>query len=441
MQKSSIDCSFRPAVGNLPVGRLAGKGVLMALLLVSGLSLVFSLCGCQQLASEGAGKGGAAAGGPAMPPAMPVVVAPVRSAFVRETDSYVGTLKARKSVIIRSQVEGCITRIFVQSGQNVPVGAPLVEVDTDKQKEALASKLATRESLLDEKATADERHRALLADRQAKVANLDFTRGQYERYRGLRAEGAVAQENVDQCFNQLKAAEAELASIDAQIRAQESVIHKAEKMLKESLSQANQERVQLSHHTALAPFSGVVGDVPVRQGQYVDNSTELTTIDQSRPLEVYVYVPADRSYRLRLGLTIELLDVSGQLIGSCPVTFVSPEVGVENQSVLAKGLYDNPQGKLRSNQQVTARIVWEKKERLLVPTNSVVHVSGQDFVFVTRPGAGGGFMAKQLPVTLGEIQNNAYVVLAGLSERDQVVVSDVQRLFEGAPVKPSLKTP
>ncbi|HNM48399.1 MAG TPA: hypothetical protein PKN86_01810, partial [Candidatus Obscuribacter sp.] len=69
------------------------------------------------------------------------------------------------------------------------------------------------------------------------------------------------------------------------------------------------------------------------------------------------------------------------------------------------------------------------------------HVSGQDFVFVTRPGAGGGFMAKQLPVTLGEIQNNAYVVLAGLSERDQVVVSDVQRLFEGAPVKPSLKTP
>ncbi|HNN63462.1 MAG TPA: hypothetical protein PKH78_10500, partial [Candidatus Obscuribacter sp.] len=231
----------------------------MPLLLFSGLSLVFSLCGCQQLSLEGASKGGAAAGGPAMPPAMPVVVAPVRSAFVRETDSYVGTLKARKSVIIRSQVEGCITRIFVQSGQNVPVGAPLVEVDTDKQKEALASKLATRESLLDEKATADERHRALLADRQAKVANLDFTRGQYERYRGLRAEGAVAQENVDQCFNQLKAAEAELASIDAQIRAQESVIHKAEKMLKESLSQANQERVQLSHHTALAPFSGVVG--------------------------------------------------------------------------------------------------------------------------------------------------------------------------------------
>ena len=106
MQKSSVDCSFRPAVGTPPVGRLAGKGVLMPLLLFSGLSLVFSLCGCQQLSLEGASKGGAAAGGPAMPPAMPVVVAPVRSAFVRETDSYVGTLKARKSVIIRSQVEG-----------------------------------------------------------------------------------------------------------------------------------------------------------------------------------------------------------------------------------------------------------------------------------------------------------------------------------------------
>lgn len=381
--------------------------------------------------SESAGSG--------MPPS-PVVVAPVEKSMVRFTDSFVGTVKARRSVIIHSQVEGCITNIYVQSGDVVKKGAPLFEVDIAKQKEALASKLATRESLLDEKATAQERLKSLLAERQARVSNLDFMKSQYERYRGLKAEGAVAQESVDQYFNQLKGAEADLASSDAQIKGQEALIRKAEKMLKESQFQAKQEEVQLSRHTAQAPFDGVVGDVPVRLGQYVDTSSELTTIDQNHPLEVYVYVPADQVHKLKLGLPIELLDVAGKLIGSCPITFISPEVGRDDQVVLVKGLFDNPQDKLRSNQQITARLIWQRAERALVPTTSIMHISGQDFVFVARPAEKGGFVARQLPVSLGDIQNNCYVVLSGLKDDDKVVVSDVQRLFEGAPVVPSERT-
>ncbi len=387
-----------------------------------------SLSGCDKPESHGA----------EMPHAMPVVVAPLTSAMVKDAETFVGTLKARKTVVIRPRVEGYITAINVVSGESVGKGAALVEIDTAKQKEALASRLATRESMVDEKLSADENLHALLANRQAKVATLNYQQSQYQRYKGLKAEGAVSQESVDQYFTQLKSAEAELAAIDAQIRGQESMINRSAKMLKESNSQANQERVQLAYHTVGAPFAGVIGDVPVRVGQYVETSTELTTLDQSRPLEVYVNVPAELSTKLKLGLPIELLDGHDQKIGECPITFVSPEVGGESQTVLVKGLYDNMDSKLRSNQQVTCRVVWQKRQRMLVPTNSVVHISGQDFVFVTRP-SGGGFIAKQLPVTLGDIHQNGYVVLDGMKSDEKVVVSDVQRLYEGLAIAPTDK--
>jgi len=83
---------------------------------------------------------------------------------------------------------------------------------------------------------------------------------------------------------------------------------------------------------------------------------------------------------------------------------------------------------------VTTKIVWETKQRLMVPTNSVTHISGQDFVFVAaeeKPGSG-FYVAKQRPVQLGDIYENNYVVQGGLKGSEQIVVSNVQNLYEGA---------
>lgn len=368
--------------------------------------------------------------------AFPAKVAKVDSSEVSESSTYVATLRSRKSVIVRPKVAGYVTNILVHSGQVVQANTHLIEVDSEKQQEVLKEQLATEESNLEEKKSAQEKLHSLKADRRAKVANLEFAKSQYDRYKGLQAQGAVAQESVEQYFNQFKAADADLSSIDAQILAQQSVINKCDKMLKQSASQANQERVQLTYHTVSAPFPGIVGDIPVKVGQYVEPSTALTTIDQSRPLEVYVYIPADQSVNLKVGLNVELLDANGKQLGTCPITFVSPEVSDENQSVLVKALFENSEERLRAYQQVTARVIWNRKPHMLVPTQSVVHISGQDFVFVAKESAG-GFVAKQIPVTLGDIMENSYVVKGGMKGSEKIVVSDVQNLFDGAPIAPS----
>jgi multidrug efflux pump subunit AcrA (membrane-fusion protein) len=401
-------------------------GALILALLMS-MSL---LSGCSHSETHGA----------EMPRAMSAQIRQVVSAPVAEASTFVGLLKSRKSVSIRPRVEGHITEIYVRSGDIVKSGDKLLEVDPSKERQAVNTQMATYESNRDEKQNAEEKLRSLNADRMVKVANLEFAKRQFDRYSGLRKEGAVSQESVDQYNTTYKGAQAELNSIDAQIRGQQSVIHKDEKMLTQSASQAKAETVELGFHTIIAPFSGIVGDVPVRLGQYVTAETDLTTIDQSRPLEIYVYVPAEQAARLHKGLDVTMVDSQGQAIGTCPITFVSPQVSDQNQSVLVKAIYPNAGDKLRSNQQVTTKIIWDRKPHLLVPTLSVMHISGQDFVFAAEESAAGQCVARQRPVSLGDIVDNSYLVKSGLKSSDKIVVSDVQNLYDGAIIAPKNAT-
>jgi multidrug efflux pump subunit AcrA (membrane-fusion protein) len=71
----------------------------------------------------------------------------------------------------------------------------------------------------------------------------------------------------------------------------------------------------------------------------------------------------------------------------------------------------------------------------VVPVLAVSLIGGQTFVYLAAP-KGDGYIAHQVPVTLGETVGNTYPVINGLKPGDKVIVSGLQFLQEGAPVKP-----
>ena len=87
-------------------------------------------------------------------------------------------------------------------------------------------------------------------------------------------------------------------------------------------------------------------------------------------------------------------------------------------------------------QYVRARLVWSNDPGLTVPVMAVNRIAGQYFVFVAEP-AQQGMVARQKPVTLGEVVGNDYVVRAGLNAGERIIVSNIQKIGDGAPVKPS----
>ena len=117
-QTTLRDCSLR-----------AGKAVLCGA--AAGL-LVLAVAGCQKAAPP-----------PPAPQAMPVQVQPVSLNNVPQGDTYVATIKSRRTTTLQPQVDGRITRILVQSGQNVKAGQLLLQIDPLKQQAAVQQGVAT----------------------------------------------------------------------------------------------------------------------------------------------------------------------------------------------------------------------------------------------------------------------------------------------------------
>jgi RND family efflux transporter MFP subunit len=361
------------------------------------VSLVLRLVTLVTVAASAACGGAPDAGGPGGPPggggfAVPVELKTLAATPVEQSTEFVGTLKSRRSTTIQPQVEGFLTRILVKSGDRVSRGTPLFDVDSSTQQSTVAT---------------------LRSQRAAREADAVFARQQAQRAKALLDVGAMSQQEFEQAVAQQTAAEAQLKAIDDQIRQQET---------------------ELAYYRVVSPTAGVIGDVPVRVGDRVTRSTELTTVDDNAGLEVYINVPVQQAPQLRVGLAVRILDESGGTIATERVNFVAGSVDEQTQSVLAKTPLTQRNGQFRSDQFVRTRIVWSESPAITIPLVAVMRVSGQHFVYVAE-AADSGLVAKQRAVMLGPVIGSDYVVLSGLSAGDKLIVSGIQKIGDGAPVQ------
>jgi multidrug efflux pump subunit AcrA (membrane-fusion protein) len=102
--------------------------------------------------------------------------------------------------------------------------------------------------------------------------------------------------------------------------------------------------------------------------------------------------------------------------------------------VLVKAQLRNHPPTLRVLQYARARIVWNNDPALTVPVIAVNRLGGQYFVFVAE-SAGQGLVARQKPIVVGEIVGEDYVVQSGLQPGERIIVSNLQKIGDGAPVR------
>jgi RND family efflux transporter MFP subunit len=369
--------------------------------------------------------------------AMPVKVMPVQTGVLSETSDFNASLQSRKSIQLQPQTAGRIAKIEVQSGQVVAAGTPLIQIDPSEQTAAVASNLAAVQVAQADINNAKATLRTLEAQRRSKQATLNYNRLQADRYNALAKAGAVSKEQAQSFTLSLQTAQADVAATDADIKAQKSTIAQREKNLLQARANTQQQAVVLQYFQVTAPFAGKVGNIPPKQGDLVTTSTNLLTLTQNQPLEVYVYIPIERVPDLRIGSSVELLGPQGKVIGTSEVFFISPQADNTTQTVLVKSLYANANDQLRADQQIQTRIVWSRRPGVLVPTVAVSNLAGQNFVFVAEPGKGDKqFVARQKPVQLGRIDGNSYQIVKGLQVGEKIITSGIQNLADGAPIKP-----
>lgn len=360
---------------------------------LGSLVLVFPL-GVVACGGGGQAPGAAGGGGRGAFPPADVKTVTLAPRPIPQSSEYVATIRSLRSTTIQPQVEGLVTQIFVKAGDRVRAGQPLLQIDPDRQQATVTS---------------------MESQRASREADLAYASQQLARLQKLLEAGAVSRAEVEQAETAHTNAEAQLAAVRSQIR---------------------ETQVQLQYYRVTAPAAGIVGEIPVRQGDRVTPSTAITTIDQPEGLEAYVNVPLERAGELRLGLTVDLIGSGGEVIASNPVTFIAPRADDATQSVLVKATLRQMPAGIRVMQYVRARLIWNNDPVLTVPVVAVNRLAGQYFVFVAESGQQ-GTVARQKPVTLGNVVGDEYIVRAGLKAGEQVIVSNIQKIGDGAPVKPS----
>lgn len=370
----------------------------------------------------------------ARPPAH-VKVAKLAATDVSESSEYIATIKSRNSVVLQPQIAGHITEIFVKSGESVKAGAAMLQVDPMKQQAAFYSSSAATEIVRADLERARATLTSLTASRSAKASNLAFAEQQQLRSAALLKSNAISQHDFDQTANALETARADLASLEAQIGAQKASLDAAGRSLQQAQAVARTQQVELQYYKVVAPFDGVVGDIPVKVGDYVTPATRLTTVDQNSGLEAYISVPIEHAARLKNDLAVHLLGSDGRTIAESRIYFVSPEINEETQSILVKSKLEKAPPDVRTAQFVRARVVWSTHPGVRIPITAVSRMNGQPFVYVTDAAKeGAGFVVHQTAVTLGPIEGSEVAVEKGLKPNDQIVVSGLQKLGDGAPI-------
>jgi membrane fusion protein, multidrug efflux system len=356
------------------------------------------------------------------------VVSVVSREIQRTVDS-VGSLFPFEEVTVSSEVEGRVDQVYVDVGDGVPPGRPLVKIvpvelslTLDEQKAALRqieARLAPPEGgELQEPKDASEVKKAE-ADRQD--AEQKFDRAQ-ELFR----EGLISRQTYDEAEARRNAARAaydmsvqNVHNLRAQAAQRMASVALADKKLKDSVIRA--------------PFAGHVKERMVSPGQYVKVQTPVMIIVDSDPLRVRLKVPEKMAGWVAVGQPVRIqVEAYPDRSFEARISRINPSVEPQTRSFEVEALLDNKEGLLKPGFFARASIASSHVDKaLLVPQEALRYLYGVYKIYAVEKSA-----LKETEVKLGAREGDEVEVVSGIKDGAQVAVAvPGEELRDGAPVE------
>lgn len=225
---------------------------------------------------------------------------------IYETVSASGRIFPEKEVIMSSDVSGEIVELFVQEGDSVFTGQPLVRIDPEA---FLASVQRSRANLNNAKAQLANSNAQIekgKARRVELVTQLNQANRVHNRNIGLFKEGIISQAEFDESLTQLEISEAGLKSADADIRSFEQAAKAAEYSVASQEATLKEMLTNLNRTNIKAPNEGIISSLSVEIGERVVGTaqmsgTEIMRIADLNTMEVQVEVSENDIIKVSLG--------------------------------------------------------------------------------------------------------------------------------------------
>ena len=372
-----------------------------ALLISSALALGALLAACSDSGSKPAGNAGAAAA----PQAAPVGVVTLKKDTFPITTILPGRAETFQTADIRPQVNGLIREIAFREGGEIKKGDLLYQIE-DAPYIAIV-----------------EQAKAAISKAEASVPSAESN---LERYQRLVGSGAT-QIEYETAKTTLLQAKAEVESAKAALSA---------------------AQIDLDHTRIIAPFDGVIDQTAYNIGNVVsaNQTTALTTLRQLDPIYISLTESSTNLLKLRDAVAAGNIKDEGKNIAF--------------HLILEDGKEYNQQGKLDMSKQVVSETTGTFIIRVLFPNPDRIVLPGMYVRATVELGAEAGYALPQLATSRdangrltaqfisadGKVEtrafensspsNNSWLVTEGIKDGDQLIVSGLQSITSGMPVKP-----
>ena len=414
--------------------------------------------------------------------AVSVKLKTIESATLIDSSEYVGNLEARDRVSLAPRTEGRIMEIFARQGDRVSLGDPIVKLEpTQEQEDVNAAtqsvnvEKATLGQVQAELSTAEANRAAAAAEVESAKADVqdadsavELAQINLERTEMLFKGGALSRQKLDEDRGELKSSMAQLNSRQETLNAASQSLNAAERQVEQAKANIDSQNAtikraeaelgsikqNLAFNTINAPIDGVVGSFDKKVGDYVSVGQELTTVTNNQSFDLNINIPIEYRDRLKPGLTVETINEDGSTGIEGKIAYIAPLVQQNTQSILTKVIFPN-EGSLKDREYQRVRVIWAKKPGVLVPTTAISTLGGQNFVYLAKTqqsesqannqasekssesNDAPSLIAEQQPIKLGSIQEQSYQIISGLKEGDEIAVSNILSLRNGAAIKPA----
>jgi len=343
-----------------------GSAVLLLALAVTGGSLVAWKRASIRKADE------AAAHQPE--PIESVTLAVARQRQYRPTTTSVGTILALTSITLRNELPGTVSQVTLVPGQVVDAGAVLVALDVSVEE----------------------------AELQAETAQADLAETTLARLERLREAQATSQEEVDQA------------------RAARDV----------ALAQIARTRAIIAKKTIRAPFRARVGLADLHPGQYLNEGTELTTLQGvDAAANVDFTVAQAVAAELHPGEPVAVFAANDSRPMTARIVAVDARIDPTTRNAMVRARISSHAPAPGASVRIEVP-VGPPTTVVAIPVSALRKGPGGDHVFLIVADSGGRTRAHDQPVRSGPVLDDEVVILSGLTPGQQVATSGSFKLRE-----------
>jgi len=318
----------------------------------------------------------------------------VRTAWKGEIATMIeatGTIFPNRETFIGPRVSGRIEAFFVDEGDFVEKGSPLMRL------EQIRFKLALDEA------------RAAYSESSANLKNLEL---KFRRNKVLFEKGVLDKDMFDDVSTQVELARAQTAMA-------RSRFERAEEDMKDSVLNA--------------PFSGFVVERRLNtgetfsgiSGEYAFHIVDTGTVK----VEVNIFETKKRYVPLGKQVTVSVDAIPGTPFGGA-ISVVNPLVDAASRKFLVKIVIPNPDFVLQSGMFARVKIPAERRaDTVLVPAGAVAERQDKKVVFLAQSGR-----AAEKAVSLGLVTYDIVEILEGVREGDPVIVDGLYAVKHNTPI-------